>query len=475
MMITDKESDDLSLAELHKTVVLVRYSASYYASGGLSAHLQGLNAALGSTLNLTTYQIYLDPSETLRLVIIHAREQAECVHGHPEAFKGKTVRLRIASELIDKLRFLKEKNASALMRPIRSIIRVLCSPRNRWLARCVPWIHAKIKLNDRVVDSIRDIIGEVKSHYPDKHIVYIDHCPYQPLVHARLKVATEAGAISAVVYHGGFEQADHRLMLEIAKRYRFGAVTLTGCPSPLRELIVDPKDEALALLQNGIDLMLFDPAKVDHGRFRSRIGVNPGCRILLVPARITYQKGIHDLIDALALLPSNILSQLMVVFAGQTNSHNYRRWLENKIKSHHALRAVSFLFIGNLDQVALRESYRDSDLVVLPSYTEGVPRVLIEAQAMGTPCVATDVGGTRDTVAEKGCVRLVKAKDVAAMAKAIEEVLNTPDLCIGNLEHTRQFLATKYGLGVLALRHGRFYRKLCGEGNGRIDSELTSP
>ena len=468
-MITDKESDDLSLAELHKTVVLVRYSASYYASGGLSAHLQGLNAALGSTLNLTTYQIYLDPSETLRLVIIHAREQAECVHGHPEAFKGKTVRLRIASELIDKLRFLKEKNASALMRPIRSIIRVLCSPRNRWLARCVPWIHAKIKLNDRVVDSIRDIIGEVKSHYPDKHIVYIDHRPYQPLAHARLKVATEAGAISAVVYHGGFEQADHRLLIETAKQYRFGAVTLTGCPSPLRELI-DPKGEELALLQDGIDLMFFDPAKVDHGRFRSRIGVNDGYRILLVPARITYQKGIHDLIDALALLPSSILSQLMVVFAGQTNSQNYRRWLENKIKSHHALRAVSFLFIGNLDQVALRESYRDSDLVVLPSYTEGVPRVLIEAQAMGTPCVATDVGGTRDTVAEKGCVRLVKAKDVAAMAKAIEEVLNTPDLCIGNLEHTRQFLATKYGLGVLALRHGRFYRELCGEGDGRMGS-----
>jgi glycosyltransferase involved in cell wall biosynthesis len=73
-------------------------------------------------------------------------------------------------------------------------------------------------------------------------------------------------------------------------------------------------------------------------------------------------------------------------------------------------------------------------------------------------------------VAEKGCVRLVKAKDVAAMAKAIEEVLNTPDLCIGNLEHTRQFLATKYGLGVLALRHGRFYRELCGEGDGRMGS-----
>ena len=473
-MITDKESDDLSLAELHKTVVLVRYSASYYASSGLSAHLQGLNAVLGSTLNLTTYQIYLDPSETLRLVIIHAREQAECVHGHPEAFKGKTVRLRIASELIDKLRFLKEKNASALMRPIRSIIRVLCSPRNRWLARRVPGIRAKIKLNDRVVDSIRDIIGEVKSHYPDKHIVYIDHCPYQPLVHARLKVATEAGAISAVVYHGGFEQVDHRLLIETAKQYRFGAVTLTGCPLPLRELI-DPKGEGLALLQDGIDLMFFDPAKVDHGRFRSRIGVNAGCRILLVPARITYQKGIHDLIDALALLPSSVLSQLMVVFAGQTNNQSYRRWLEKKIKSHHALRTMSFLFIGNLDQVSLRESYRDSDLVVLPSYTEGVPRVLIEAQAMGTPCVATDVGGTRDTVAEKGCVRLVKAKDVASMAKAIEDVLNAPGLCIGDLEHTRQFLATKYDFGVLALRHGRFYRTLCGEVDGRMGSELTSP
>ena len=471
-MIIDKESDDLSLAELYKTVVLVRYSASYYGSGGVDAYLQGLNTALESTLNLTTYHVYLDARGILRLCIINPLGQTDFAHGHSEAFKEKTVCLRIASDLIEKLRFQIEKNAPALMRPIRSIIRVLCFTRNRWFARYVPWIHAKIKLNDRVVDSIRDIIGEVKFHYPDKHILYIDHRPYQPLAHARLKVATEAGAISAVLYHGGFEQADHRLLIETAKQSRFGAVTLTGCPLPLWELI-DPKGEELALLQDGIDLIFFDPVKVDHGRFRSRIGVNAGCRILLVPARITYQKGIHDLIDALALLPSNILSQLMVVFAGQTNSHNYRSWLENKIKSHHALRAVSFLFIGNLDQVALRESYRDSDLVVLPSYTEGVPRVLIEAQAMGTPCLATDVGGTRDTVAEKGCVRLVKAKDVAAMAKAIEEVLNTPDLCIGELEHTRQFLATKYDLEVLALRHGRFYRTLCGEVNGRMGSELT--
>ncbi|CAN1535916.1 RfaG Glycosyltransferase [Burkholderiaceae bacterium] len=473
-MLTDKESDDLSLAELHKTVVLVRYSASYYGSGGLSAHLQGLNAVLGSTLNLTTYQVYLDARGILRLGIINPLGQTDFAHGHSEAFKEKTVCLRIASELIDKLRFLKEKNALALMRPIRSIIRVLCFPRNRWFARCVPGIRAKIKLNDRVVDFIRDIIGEVKFHYPDKHILYIDHCPYQPLAHARLKVATEAGAISAVVYHGGFEQADHRLLIEIAKRYRFGAVTLTDCPLPLRELI-EPNGEELALLQNGIDLMFFDPAKVDHGRFRSRIGVDTGCRILLVPARITYQKGIHDMIDALALLPSSVLSQLMVVFAGQTNSQSYRRWLEKKIKSHHVLRTISFRFVGNLDQVALRECYRDSELVVLPSYSEAVPRVLIEAQAMGIPCVATDVGGTRDGVAETGCVKLVKAKDVAAMAKAIEEVLNTPDLCIGELEHTRQFLATKYDLEVLALRHGRFYRTLCGEVDGRIGSELTDP
>ncbi len=74
----------------------------------------------------------------------------------------------------------------------------------------------------------------------------------------------------------------------------------------------------------------------------------------------------------------------------------------------------------------LPDWYRAADLVVLPSYSEGMPVVLLEAAACGTPFVASRVGGIPE-IAHLGNCRLVTAGDVAELAKAIQAVLtNSP-------------------------------------------------
>jgi len=64
-----------------------------------------------------------------------------------------------------------------------------------------------------------------------------------------------------------------------------------------------------------------------------------------------------------------------------------------------------------------------SDLFVLPSYTEGVPRSVIEAQCMGLPAVVTDIRGCREVVVHQQTGLIVKPKDPIGLANALRMIL----------------------------------------------------
>jgi glycosyltransferase involved in cell wall biosynthesis len=82
---------------------------------------------------------------------------------------------------------------------------------------------------------------------------------------------------------------------------------------------------------------------------------------------------------------------------------------------------------GSLEPAELDKSYRMAAVVVLASFSEGVPVVLMEAMRRGLPVVATCIGGVPELVAHRTSGLLVPAGDSAALANALQEVLtNTP-------------------------------------------------
>ena len=79
---------------------------------------------------------------------------------------------------------------------------------------------------------------------------------------------------------------------------------------------------------------------------------------------------------------------------------------------------------GTSDEV--RERIREADAVVLPSYREGLPRVMLESLAMAKPVVTTDVAGCRETVNDGENGYLVPAKDTQRLFEALLKMRDLP-------------------------------------------------
>lgn len=102
------------------------------------------------------------------------------------------------------------------------------------------------------------------------------------------------------------------------------------------------------------------------------------------------------------------------------------------------------------------EELKNSDLFLLVSRTEGLPRALIEAMAMGLPCIGTKVGGIPELLDEQA---LIHADDSLALANKIEFLLNHMD--VANKEASRNYeFAKNYYDSVLQERRESFYQYL---------------
>ena len=84
-------------------------------------------------------------------------------------------------------------------------------------------------------------------------------------------------------------------------------------------------------------------------------------------------------------------------------------------QKHHA---ANFLGFGNAQEI-----YKSADIVVLPSYHEGLPTSLLEAAACGLPIIATDIAGSRKICLDKKTGLLVPACDEIALATAMEKLI----------------------------------------------------
>jgi glycosyltransferase involved in cell wall biosynthesis len=100
------------------------------------------------------------------------------------------------------------------------------------------------------------------------------------------------------------------------------------------------------------------------------------------------------------------------------------------------------------------------DLFVLPSLSEGVPMVILEAMSLGTPIVATRVGGVEEILRDNHTALLVPARDPGALALACGRLIDDQTLAQQLTRSAHELVVREYSAGVMTERVAKLYRSL---------------
>jgi glycosyltransferase involved in cell wall biosynthesis len=171
--------------------------------------------------------------------------------------------------------------------------------------------------------------------------------------------------------------------------------------------------ERLAVVPNGVDSELFFVAERDSAR--RELGLSDGKWIVYV-GRLQREKGVIDLLDAFERIArARNDARLALVGDGPARAECEAR--AERIGDR-------VLLAGARPHSEVPRWMAAADLVTLPSWNEGTPNVLLEAQACGRPSVATTVGGIPDVIRDAIAGELVAPRDPKALADALERVLD---------------------------------------------------
>ncbi len=183
-----------------------------------------------------------------------------------------------------------------------------------------------------------------------------------------------------------------------------------------------PEPERVELVYHGLDFSRFPKP----GARPARDGRDPADPVrLLSVGRAVAKKGYDLLIAALASLPPDLHWRLVHIGGGA---------LAGALKDQAAKAGLGdrIAWRGAQDQAAVIEAYLDADLFVLPSRIaasgdrDGLPNVLMEAQATGLACLSTRVSAIPELIRDGETGRLVESEDAPALADALTEMIGDP-------------------------------------------------
>ena len=175
-----------------------------------------------------------------------------------------------------------------------------------------------------------------------------------------------------------------------------------------KELKIILKDNTKLIPGSGVDLDRFKPL-INKEREQLKV---------LFIGRIIADKGVYELIESAKIIKSqysNITFMLMGLVGVKNKTSINKNEVDNWVNE------------GLIEFIPFKDDIRgvlgDADLVVLPSYREGIPRTLIEATSMAKPLVATDVPGCREVVQHEKNGFLCQVKDPVSLANALKRFI----------------------------------------------------
>ena len=173
----------------------------------------------------------------------------------------------------------------------------------------------------------------------------------------------------------------------------------------------------LAVVRNGIDFAPIDAAAPDRGRF----GFGPDDFVVLLAGSVTHRKGVDRVLGVLPDLLARV-PHAAVAVAGAPASDADRAYAAALPHSDHP----RVRWLGQRDD--LPTLMHSCDLFVLPSRTEGMGRVLVEAMAARRPCVGARAGGIPEVIVEGETGLLFDGDDPADLLGRLRTIAHDPHL-----------------------------------------------
>ena len=186
------------------------------------------------------------------------------------------------------------------------------------------------------------------------------------------------------------------------------------------------KSRKLLVIFRGINTKYFNPLKISPTKiikFSNQCGIDRSKFIILLPGRLTYWKGQKIFIETLKLLSeeNNAIPFQGIILGSEQGRNVYRKQLISLVEKHRLNKIIKF--IDNYAEMPV--AYKTANLVCSCSYEpETFGRVSVEAQSMGVPVIASDIGGSTETIIDDKTGFLFKSGDSKALANAIIMVMN---------------------------------------------------
>ncbi len=218
----------------------------------------------------------------------------------------------------------------------------------------------------------------------------------------------------------------------------------------------------VVVIPPGVDLNRFNP--IPKSQAKTMVGIPVADKNIIFAGRIEPLKGIDTLLQAMALLqerqPTAVKNVCVAIIGGDpwadTPDAEMARLQEMRLQlGIHDI----VTFLGAKDQDVLPNYYAAAEMVIMPSHYESFGMVALEAMAMGTPVIASEVGGLAFLVRDGENGFLVPSRDPEALAERIHCLL-TDDICRAELGRQAQAYARQYDWGNIVTRMMLVYGEL---------------
>ena len=293
--------------------------------------------------------------------------------------------------------------------------------------------------------------------HPD--IVY--HVTMKPVIYgslvARILRIRTVNAISGLGYHftAGRRGLVQQVMIYMMKM---------GFSKKNNHLIFENKDDCnelrmLKVIHSRNRFTITKGVGVDLKKFNTQPFIIKPKQVVLLATRMLWDKGVKEFIAAALLLREKYDGKVSFKLCGMSD-------IDHKMGIEEAV-LVACEVPGYLEWLGHREDmvaeYKDADVVVLPSYREGKPVVLLEACASGKPIVTTHAIGCRDCVEEGLNGYKVPVKSVEQLAEAIEKLLDSAEDRIKMGVYSRKKAEREFDQQTVVKIHMEIFYELLGK------------